>query len=174
MKQAQIWISAVLYIALGVILITIILAAGLPLIEKMKDRNTFMQTKTLMYSIDDNIKQVAKEGPGSKRYLTIDIDQGELYINLNNNNKITWIKETKSKLMEPNIQFQEGSLNILLEPTETEEEYKLNLELDYNNLFSISLDSQYNNPLKGKYGLSIQHSGTYDTKGNPNIVLNIN
>lgn len=168
-KRGQIWISAVLYIALGIILITLILSAGLPLIDKMKDRNTISQTKTLMYSIDTNIKQVTKEGPGSKRYLTIAVDEGQLNIE---NNKITWIKETKFKLIEPDIEFEEGPINILLEKTETEGEYLMNLELDYSNIAKIQLESQFNNPFKGKYGFSIEHSGTY-TDNKPNIILKI-
>lgn len=169
MKKGDIWISAVLYIALGVILITLILSAGLPLIDKMKDRNIIQDTKTLMYSIDNNIKQVAREGPGSKRFLTLSIEEGNFYIE---NNKITWKKETKSKLIEPNIQFEEGSLNILLKTTETEDEYEINLELDYSNNLNINLISQYNNPFRGKYGLSIEHSGTY-IENKPVITLDI-
>ena len=79
--KGQIWISAVLYSALGIIIITIILSAGLPLINKIRDRNLVTQTKDIMRTLDDNIKKVANEGPGSKRFLSpLIIDGGELVI----------------------------------------------------------------------------------------------
>ena len=45
MKNGQTWISAVLYIALGTILLTIILAAGLPVINNLRDKNVVIQTQ---------------------------------------------------------------------------------------------------------------------------------
>ncbi len=72
-KKGDVWVSAVLYIALGMVIITIVLAAGLPLVTKMKDKNTVAQTKRVMLSIDDNLKEVATEGPGSRRVIPLEI-----------------------------------------------------------------------------------------------------
>ena len=44
-KKGDIWISAALYTALGLILITVILSVGMPFVNKIKDRNTVLQTK---------------------------------------------------------------------------------------------------------------------------------
>ncbi|MBS3172364.1 hypothetical protein J4438_02180, partial [Candidatus Woesearchaeota archaeon] len=62
-KKGDVWVSAILYTALGVVLLTIILAAGLPAIQKMKDSYTSKQTKELMLVLDKNIKTVYHEGP---------------------------------------------------------------------------------------------------------------
>ena len=67
--KGQVWISAVLYIAIGIVAISLILSAGLPLIYKMRDRNTVMQTKDLLHTFDSSIRQVASEGLGSQRVL---------------------------------------------------------------------------------------------------------
>ena len=57
-KKGDVWVSAVLYIALGMVLITLILSAGLPLIEKMRDKNTIVQTKNLLFNINANIETI--------------------------------------------------------------------------------------------------------------------
>ena len=38
-KKGDIWVSAILYFGLGIIVIAILLAAGLPVINKLKDKN---------------------------------------------------------------------------------------------------------------------------------------
>jgi len=58
MKKGQIWISAVLYIALGVVAISIVLSAGVPLINKIKDKNTIVQTKDILFAVDNIIRKV--------------------------------------------------------------------------------------------------------------------
>jgi len=156
--KGQLWISAVLYIALGVVIITLILAAGLPLIDKMRDRNTIVQTKTLMLQIDDNIRTVAHEGPGSKRFLSpVDIGEGELVVN-DEAEQISWSIITNNKMMEPGIEFQEGFLNYTLEETPVEKEYKITLKLDYLDIADIKLDpnNPYGNPFVGTYSLTIE------------------
>lgn len=158
-KKADIWVSAVLYIALGVIVITLILAAGVPLINKMRDKNTLSQTKLVMAAINDNIKLVSNEGPGSRRVLSpLNIDTGELTIDPND---IYWTMLTKNKLMEPGINFTEGSLIIHLEPTNIEDEYKLYIEMDYSNNLDIELKSTQGNPFTGTYSMAIEHTGEY-------------
>lgn len=162
MKRGQIWISAVLYIALGVILITIILAAGVPLIEKIRDRNTFLQTKEMMFAIDDNIKTVATEGTGSKRFLsTLNIDRGELIFDVTNN-EIKWTMNTQYKSAETGIDFKEGPLILTNEETNVKDEYLLSIKLNYTNIISLELESDFQNPFKGTYSMLVEHTGQFD------------
>ena len=168
MKKASIWISAVLYIALGVLIITLVLAAGMPLIEKMKDQNVFVQSKKMMYVLDQNIRDVANEGPGSRRYLSpFEINKGSVEVDLEPNN-ITWTMLTTNKLMEYNsldnlgdLQFKEGNLIIWLDETKNEDEYLLTLKLPYEDFAEINL-GKGGNPLSGKYALSIYHTGEFE------------
>ena len=172
MKRGQIWISAVLYIALGVILITIILAAGVPLVEKLRDRNTFLQTKELMYIIDDNIRIVATEGAGSKRFLSpLNIDKGELIID-EKSDEIAWRTKTRYKAMESGTDFREGALVLSSQETNIEDEFLLIIKLVYSGLANITLDSQFNNPFVGTYSLLIEHTGVYNNDV-PVIRLNV-
>lgn len=162
-KKGDIWVSAVLYIALGMIVITLILSAGLPLIGKMRDRNTIAQTKRVMFDLDSNIKAVVNEAKGSTRYLSpVDINTGELYIDRNGNNKTEWSMKTKNKLMETGIEFEEGDLKLKLDETATEGEYEMKLYMDYNEKnVDVSLAGDYQNPFQGRFSFSIKNNG-YD------------
>lgn len=163
-RKAQIWVSAVLYIALGVIALTLVLTAAVPLINKMRDRNTITQTKELMYVLDKNIRRVASEGPGSQRELSpFIIKAGDFFIDEKNGDKdtntISWDMETTAMMLEPGIAMQEGTLNLLLEETAIEGRYKINLGLSYENIAELFLNSDYGNPFSGRYTIIIRNTG---------------
>ncbi len=114
MKKGEIWISAVIYIGLGVIAITLLVGAGVPLLNKMRDRNAFLQTKEVMQIIDNSIRDVASEGPGSQRYLSpLEINKGYIEIP-KSSNTIIWTMETKAVLQEPGVSITDGNLELLL------------------------------------------------------------
>ena len=163
--KGQLWISAILYMALGVVLITLILAAGLPLINKMRDRNTILQTKEMLIQVDDNIRAVISEGPGSKRFLSpLEIGKGELFFDKEDTNNITWIIRTNNKMMEPNIMFEEGFIEFFLEESLIEDEYLIHLNLAYGEIADIKIsdDTPYGNPFTGTYSLTIERTGEYN------------
>jgi len=137
MKKADVWISAVLYMALGIILLTLILAAGLPVIKKIKDKNTALQTKDLMFQLDKSIKAVYTQGPGSQRPITLEVRRGLLTID-EVTDTIIWTFETSVLLSEPAIPIQEGNLLILTQETGVEENYQTTFTLDYESILDIS------------------------------------
>lgn len=113
MKRGEIWISTVIYIGLGVIAITILVGAGIPLINSMRDRNTFFQTKEVMHTIDRAIQDVVSEGPGSQRFLSpLEIKKGTLNIDTSG---IIWKMDTKAVIQQPGAVIQEGNLELKLE-----------------------------------------------------------
>ena len=141
----MIWISAVLYLALGIVAISIVLAAGLPLINNLKDKNTVIETKEMMFTIDATIRQVLNEAQGSKRTLFLEIQKGNLYIDENDNNKLIWTMKTKALIQEPEFVIEEATLRTYLNESIIIGEYQANLELDYSNM-DIQLDSSNKNP----------------------------
>lgn len=180
-KKAQIWISAVLYMALGVIVLTIVLAAGVPMIQKMKDKNSFGQAKAVFFSVDDNMKEVINEGPGSRRYLSpFEIKAGEFTVD-EDNSMIVWSMKTKAKLMEPSYyftnlpsgepsptgvpEFREGALYMYARETNIVDEYIVNIKLDYSGIARLELDSPFEGPFAGTYSLTIENTGDFGEGG---------
>ncbi len=172
-KRGFIWISAVLYIALGIVAISLVMTAGLPLINKMRDRNTILQTKDLMHTIDTYIWKVRSEGVGSRRFLEpVIIKGGKLFID-KDNNKIWWEIKTKTKIMEaceegnydPECTQSEGNLKQYAHFTKIAGEYLISLVLDYGSgdieNVDIDISGEYTSgsALVGKYALSIENSG---------------
>lgn len=157
-KKGDIWISAVIYIAIGIAILTLVLSAGLPLIDKIKDRNVFLQTKNVMNELDNTVREVNREGFGSRRTPVIKIDKGEFRIisddgndGTDTDNKIIWTMNTKTMFSEPGYTVKEGNLNIITEQLPTKD-YSITITLDYNNI--IKLDSDLRT-LSGNYNLII-------------------
>lgn len=171
-KKSQIWVSAVLYIALSMVVLTLVLSAGIPLINKMRDRNTFTQTKDLLFAVDDNIRAVANEGPGSTRFLSpLDIRKGQFKID-EANNVIKWSMRTNYNFLEEGVKLKEGVLTSYISGTNIEGEYFFNLELNYTGIGELILRSDYSSPFTGRYSMAIYHNGTY--KNNlPFIIIEI-
>lgn len=170
--KGDIWVAAVLYMALGVIAITVILGAGLPLIEKMKDRNTVAQTKDLMQVLDETIRRVASEGPGSQRQLSpFVVKVGELTIDEidaaeQEADSIYWTSKTKALIMEPGIKKKEGNMEVSLELTNIQDEYDIKLRLDYAEFLDVDLVSDFGNPFSGDFSLLIRNTGKFDEDTN--------
>ena len=176
-KKGDIWVSAVLYIALGMIAITVILAAGLPLIQKMKDRNTVAQTKELMLVLDETIRRVASEGPGAQRQLSpFVVKQGQLFIDEadaagKGSNVIKWVSETSALVMEPGIDKKEGNLIVRLEETHVADVYQIQLKLDYTDFLDIQLKSDFGNPFSGEFSLLVKNSGKFGDNDLPVVEI---
>ena len=99
-KKADVWVSAVLYFGLGIIVISLLLAAGLPAINKLRDKNVVIQSKGVFQVIDKNIRDVVRGGPGSQRVVNVDIKKGDFKID-DSKEEITWEYSTKIAISEP-------------------------------------------------------------------------
>jgi len=110
-KGVSVWVSAVLYFGIGILIIGIILAAGMPVVDRVRDKNIATQTKTVFYTFDKVIKDVAKEGGGSQRIMTADLKKGVLTFN-QSADTMRWNYQTKAILTEPNTTVKEGPINI--------------------------------------------------------------
>lgn len=168
-KKGDLWVSAVLYITLGVIAIALILGAAIPLINKIKDRNTVVQTKEVLFTLDETIRRVANEGPGSQRELSpLTINAGKLTID-ETNEAIKWELETEAVIQEPNTPLKEGVLTLTLQDTRTEGKYNMLVETQYTNI-DLNLTSSFSNPFTGKYTMLIRHTGRF-TSNKPVIQI---
>lgn len=161
-KKGDIWISAALYTAIGVVLVTLILSVAMPFVNKLKERNTVLQTKNVMYEFDNAIRSVYNEGFGSRRPLFAEIGEGDFLID-SVNERISWKIISEDKLgIEPNVGkkcddagslvIEEGNLNICSE--QLGQGYEIELSLDYKDKVNIESNLKL---LSGKYNLVFEH-----------------
>jgi type II secretory pathway pseudopilin PulG len=155
-KKGDIWVSAVIYIALGIIILSIVLAVGIPTIQKMKDNHVAKQTKEIMFKIDENIRSVYNQGPGAQTQLKIKVGKGDLTIE---QNKIEWIMRTKALLSEPGATVTEGPMTIITTQSAQEGEYDISLMLDYSDQELELAFDETQNPLRGTKLLTILNEG---------------
>jgi len=165
-RGGDVWISTVIYIALSIIAITLIISAGVPLINKVRDRNTFQQTKEVMHTFDAAIQEVLSEGPGSRRYLSpVIIKEGELYIRglpYGGRHIIIWTMETKALLIEPGRVINEGNLKLNLNRHRILlDVYVANITMDYfdDRRIWIDIADEDRGPIRGKNSIAITNIG---------------
>jgi hypothetical protein len=173
MKKGYIWVSAVLYIALGVIAISLVLTSTLPLIDKLKDKNIYTESKDLVYYMDKNIRLVFNEGPGSQRLLSpFIVRAGNFYIDENDFNTINWSFKTKALILEPGANKTEGYMYITSLPTNIEGENLIEASVTYTNV-DINLSSQFRNPFLGSYSIIVKNTGAIKNgKTVVNVIVN--
>ena len=63
-------------------------------------------------------------------------------------------------------------MKLFLNRTTVEDEFLVNLELIYKDVYDIKLSSEFENPFIGEYSVSIENEGTY-TNSKPVIVLTV-
>ncbi len=108
-KKAQIWISAVIFIAIVVTVMVLVLEAGLPMLARLKSGTELVRTEDTMQNLNQHITDVAAEGQGSQRVVPIQIGAGELSVA---NEQLKWKLESDSKLVEPMTYIEKGDLKI--------------------------------------------------------------
>ncbi len=106
-RKSQVWVSAILYVLVVVLAMTLILEATVPLINNMKDKTAFSKQKELFLSLNDYFREISQEGSGSQRTIPIYVDKGDITIE---GGKLKWQMETKSKIIEPRTKIDLGNL----------------------------------------------------------------
>jgi len=119
-KLGVIWVSAVLYLLISVLIMVLVLHIGIPVINKMRDRSILVKQQDTFSTIDAVISDVAYEGPGSRREVPIQIDKGELIVE---DGRIAWTMQTDDKLIEPGVTTKVGEVTITSATDVTAEEF---------------------------------------------------
>ncbi|MDO8628399.1 MAG: hypothetical protein Q7R56_01435 [Nanoarchaeota archaeon] len=173
MQRGVIWVAAVLYTAIGLIAIGLLLTAALPSIEKLRDRNTYAQTKELIFTVDNTIRTVLLEGTASQRELNpLTITKGTFTIN---KTSVSWELPTEALIIEPStannrILKQEGNLQIWQEQLPQKGHYNVHIETHYDQAIFKLTPGSSGMPLLGTYTLLLKNSGTTE---NGRIILDL-
>ena len=109
-KRAEIWISAVIYVLVTVVILVLVLEAGIPLINGMREKAAYSRAKETLSSLDKQIEEVAREGQGSQRVISLEVAKGEVSVQ---GQKLRWKLETDSKILEPRTKVDLGNLKVL-------------------------------------------------------------
>ena len=97
-KRGAIWVSAVIYVLIGVVVLTIVIEAGIPLIRSLQERGNVNRARNTFTAIDGQIVEVAREGQGSQRVVPLEVSEGTVKVE---DGRLRWKIETTSKVMEP-------------------------------------------------------------------------
>ncbi|MBS3149221.1 hypothetical protein J4455_00810 [Candidatus Woesearchaeota archaeon] len=158
MKQkGDIWISAVLYMALGIIILVIVLSVAIPVVNKIRDKNIALNTKELMFDLDRNIRIVYSEGPGSRRPIKLEITKGTFSID-QAQDTISWQFSSKVQLSQLNLAVKEGSLIINTTQGASTKDFLTTYTLNYTSILDIT-STAATNFISGKTNLIISNTG---------------
>lgn len=168
MKKADIWISAVIYMGVGIAILSIVLAIGIPVINRIKDKNTAIETEELMLSLDEKIRAVYNEGPGSRRPFKFDLNKGSLEIDAQVD-IIKWNFDTSVLLSEPDVEIRQGNLVVFTQDTGIKDQYTTSFILNYTNILDITLDAP-SSSFSGSNNLLVTNIGSLN-QSLPNILI---
>ena len=127
-KKAQVWVETVIYTLIGLAIIGLLLAFAKPKIDEMRDRLVVEQTIESMNEIDGKIQEVYNKGPGNKRVPDLKISRGKLIIDAEND-KISWVIDSRYKYSEPDEVIPLGNLNVI---TTSGNPWEVTLSKEYN------------------------------------------
>ena len=108
-KKGAIWVSAVIYVLIGIIVLTIVIEAGVPFINGLREKSNVNRARNTFSALDQQIQDVAKEGQGSQRIIPLEVSEGTVRVE---DNKLRWKIETRSKVLEPRTRVELGNLVI--------------------------------------------------------------
>lgn len=93
-------ISGVLFMGFMIAATAIVYWAAIPTIQKMQCSIVMDKMKGSFTSLDGIIQKVASEGEGSKRTISLNVEEGEIHID-GSNDTIYWEYECTSSIMSP-------------------------------------------------------------------------
>jgi hypothetical protein len=108
-KKGDIWIAAILYIMIITVIMTLVLQAGVPIINDLQDRTTFTRSKNTFLQLNQQIIDISHEGVGSQRVVPIEIEKGTLELS---DGAMRWDLRTNAKILEPGQEIDLGNLYI--------------------------------------------------------------
>ncbi|MBU0953717.1 MAG: hypothetical protein KKA90_04870 [Nanoarchaeota archaeon] len=111
MRQGISLISGVLFLAITITATIIVIQAAIPLVEKLQATAAIEKMKGTFAELDQVIRDVAAQGNGSRRTVSLLVDPGELVVN-NTLNLILWTFETKADVITPRTAQRFGNLII--------------------------------------------------------------
>jgi type II secretory pathway pseudopilin PulG len=164
-KKGQVWVETVIYVLIGLALISLVLSFVMPRINQQRDKIIVDQTVVSLSKFDRKINEVINGGRDNKRIVDFSMKQGSFYIN-SEENEIVFVLEGLSKpYSEPGIEIPVGRVNV--ETTEGRKTSSVNLTLEYFGVNLVYDDVEQNKkftPSSTPYRFSIENNGAINIK----------
>ena len=108
-KKAQIWESAILYLLIISVVIAIVLEAGMPMMNNLRDKSVVMQVRDSFINLDQHIREISTAGPGSQRVVPLETKKGTLKVD---DGRILWSMDTEAQIMQPGTSQKFGNIRV--------------------------------------------------------------
>ena len=102
-------ISAVIFIGLTLAVAVVVYNAGMPVVQRMQHAAAVESMKGVFLEMDKIIEDVASEGNGSKRTVSVRFDVGKLSVN-GSSEKVYWDFESESLIASPRTSVSFGNV----------------------------------------------------------------
>ena len=102
-------ISFVLYIAIAILVLSIVVTVGFPYVEKIRDSVAIKQAQDFLGSLDNVISQVALAGENSKVPVNLQFERGK-YVFSSEFNELSYVIKTKSGVISNGVFKKIGPL----------------------------------------------------------------
>lgn len=161
-KKGQVWIENVVYILIGLTLITVVLSLAFPQINKLKDKTVLDQTLTAMQGIDKIINDV-KQTEGNLRIVEFKNSKGNFYIDGESNQIKYVLEDTRLELSEVDLEIDYGDFKLLT--TKYGSKFAITVYKRYDNLdftFEEVDEIKTLQPGVTPYKISIENLGSGD------------
>lgn len=133
--KAQIWIETVIYTLIILVIIGILLSVLKPAIQDKQDQVVLEKSLGMLQEIDNSIQNVRVYGPGNSIPLDLQIKQGQLIIN-GEEDYILFTMQSNNMYSELDQTIANGKINITT--VSKGKVYEVRFKLNYKNLVNIS------------------------------------
>ncbi|MFB6242088.1 MAG: hypothetical protein ABEJ36_04800 [Candidatus Nanosalina sp.] len=110
-KGASSIVTAVLVVGVTLTAVGVVLDVSGPAIDNARDSSAIRQSVSFLNFVDENIREVASEGQGSTRTMSVSFDRGEFDVDAEDDS-FTYSLDTGSDIISPQAQQQQGAVTL--------------------------------------------------------------
>ncbi len=120
MKKAQIWVSTVIWLLIGTLILALVLSFGLPIFNRTKETVTYQQVVDQFQNLKSTLDSIAKEGVGSQKVVDLSIPKGSVDFS---SNGIIWNAVMNYPLFQPQSRMDVNGVIVATDADVSAEEY---------------------------------------------------
>ncbi|MFC1698170.1 hypothetical protein ACFL1H_07550 [Nanoarchaeota archaeon] len=129
-KRGQIYVSAILFIAIMIVIIAIVINFSGGIVEDNKLKVEYVNSKNAMLNLDNVVQDVAQQGVGSQKEFLFEMEQAKLYVE---DGSLVWELESDEPIIASGVQLNLGNVRVAssADVTASQDNNFIVLENDY-------------------------------------------